>query len=98
MADSIILCCTTICLVESHSQDVHANKGVLSVHGNFITDTNQVRSITNTFILLQSGSVFYKRAKLTGAQYKHRYVFTWWRVIIELYVRGALWSSGLIRQ
>ena len=25
---------------------------------------------------LQSGSVFYERAKLTGAQYKHRFIFT----------------------
>ena len=49
----------------------------------FITDTNQVCTITNTFIPLQSGSVFYKFAKLTGEQYKHRYVFTCWMVIIE---------------
>ena len=27
----IKICCTTICLVESHSQGVHANTGVLSV-------------------------------------------------------------------
>ena len=42
----------------------------------FITGTNQVRSITNKFVLLQSRSVFYKRAKLTGAQHKHRVKFT----------------------
>ena len=42
----------------------------------FITGTNQVRSITNKFVLLQSGSVFYKSSKLTGAQYKHRVIFT----------------------
>ena len=40
----------------------------------FITDMIQVHSITIEFIPLQSGSVFYKRAKLTGAQYKHRYI------------------------
>ena len=28
------------------------------------------------FVLLQSGSVIYKRAKLTGAQYKHQVIFT----------------------
>ena len=42
----------------------------------FITGKNQVRSITDKFIPLQSGSVFYKCAKLTSAQYKHRYIFT----------------------
>ena len=36
----------------------------------FITGTNQICSITAKFVPLQSGSVFYKRAKLTGAQYK----------------------------
>ena len=51
----------------------------------FITDTKQVRTISNTFIPLQSGSVFYKRAKLTGAQYKHRYVFKCWMVIIVIF-------------
>ena len=35
---------------------------------------NQVRSITDNNISLQSGSVFYERAKLTDAQYKHRVV------------------------
>ena len=43
---------------------------------NFITVAKQVHSITNKFVLLQSGSVIYKRAKLTGAQYKHRVIFT----------------------
>ena len=41
----------------------------------FITGMNQVRSITDKFVPLQSGSVFYERAKLTGAQYKRRYSF-----------------------
>ena len=41
----------------------------------FITGKKQVRSITNDIVPLQSGSVFYKRSKLTGAQYKHRYVW-----------------------
>ena len=27
----LVQCCTTICLVESHSQDVHSNTGMLSV-------------------------------------------------------------------
>ena len=35
----------------------------------FFTGTNQVRSITDNIVPLQSGSVFYERAKLTGAQY-----------------------------
>ena len=39
----------------------------------FITGTNQVCLITDNIVPLQSGSVFYERAKLTGAQYKHRY-------------------------
>ena len=38
--------------------------------------TNQVRSITPNIVPLQSGSVFYEPTKLTGAQYKHRYIFT----------------------
>ena len=42
----------------------------------FITGPNQVRSITDKNVLLQSGIVFYKRAKLTGTQYKHRVIFT----------------------
>ena len=42
----------------------------------FITGTNQVCSITDNIFPLQSGSVFYERAKLTGAQYKHRFIFT----------------------
>ena len=40
----------------------------------FITGTKQVRSITDEFVPLQSGSVFYKGAKLTGAQYKYRVI------------------------
>ena len=42
----------------------------------FITGPNQVCSITNKFVPFQSGSVFYERAKLTGAQYKLRVIFT----------------------
>ena len=42
----------------------------------FITGTNQVHLIPHNIVPLQSGSVFYERAKLTGAQYKHRYIFT----------------------
>ena len=38
----------------------------------FNTVMNQVRSITDNNNPLQSGSVFYEHAKLTGAQYKHR--------------------------
>ena len=37
----------------------------------FITFTNQVCLITDNNIPLQSGGVFYERAKLTGAHYKH---------------------------
>ena len=48
----------------------------LLYHYNFITVAKQVHSNTNKFVLLQSGSVIYKRAKLTGAQYKHRVIFT----------------------
>ena len=36
----------------------------------------QVRSITDKNIPLKSGSVIYERTKLTGAQYKHRVIFT----------------------
>ena len=42
----------------------------------FITGTNQVCLITTKVVPFQSGSVFYKRAKLTGAQYKHKVIFT----------------------
>ena len=42
----------------------------------FITGTNQVCSITNKFVPFQSGSVFFKRANVTGAQYKQRVKFT----------------------
>ena len=42
----------------------------------FITGTNQVRPITDNIVPLQSGSVFFERAMLTGTQYKHRYIFT----------------------
>ena len=41
----------------------------------FITVPFQVGSITNKIIPLQSGSVFYEHAKLTGALYKHRVIF-----------------------
>ena len=40
----------------------------------FITNTKKVLSITDEFILLQSGSVFY--SGLTVVQYKHRVIFT----------------------
>ena len=44
-----------------------------------ITVPFQVRSITDENIPLQSGSVFYVHAKLTGAQYKHRvYIYSRW--------------------
>ena len=39
----------------------------------FITGSKQVCSITDEFVFLQSGSVFYERAKLTAAQYKLRF-------------------------
>ena len=42
----------------------------------FITVPFQVLSITDKNDPLQSGSVFYERAKLTGAQFKHRVIFT----------------------
>ena len=42
----------------------------------FITGTNQASLITDKFVLLQSGNVFYKGAKLTGALYTHRVLFT----------------------
>ena len=48
--------------------------------------TNQVRTITP----LQSGSTLYKCAKLTGAQYKHRYVNTCWMSIIEFYLHWMI--------
>ena len=41
----------------------------------FITGANQVCLTTDDIVPLQSGSVFYERAKLAGAQYKHRYKF-----------------------
>ena len=53
----------------------------------FITDTNQVCTITNTFINLQSGGVFNEHAELTGPQYKHKYVFTCWMLIIVILTR-----------
>ena len=34
------------------------------------------KNITATFVPLQSGGVFYQRANLTGAQYKHSVIFT----------------------
>ena len=40
----------------------------------FITGKNQVCLITDNTVPLQSGSVFYECAKLTGAKYKHRYL------------------------
>ena len=44
----------------------------------FITVPLQVRSITDEIIPLQSGSVSYKRAKLTGSLYKHRVIYKGW--------------------
>ena len=41
-----------------------------------ITDTIEFHTITDKIIPFQSGNVFYQRAKLTGAQYKHRVLFT----------------------
>ena len=35
-----------------------------------------MRGITDNIVPLQSGSVFYEHAKVTDAQYKHRYIFT----------------------
>ena len=43
---------------------------------NIITNPFQVCSITDEIIPLQSGSVFYECAKLTGMLYKHRFIFT----------------------
>ena len=66
-----------------------------------ITDTIQVRSTTDEIIPFQSGSVFSQRAKLTGAQYKHRVLFTEdhnHRVIFTLDDRitiGSLFHSQL---
>ena len=42
----------------------------------FITVPFQVCSITDENKPLQSGSVFYEHAKLTGTLYKHRVIFT----------------------
>ena len=42
----------------------------------FITVPFQVVQITDKNKLFQSGSVFYKPAKLTCALYKHRVIFT----------------------
>ena len=52
----------------------------------FITGTNQVCLITDNIVPLQSGSVFYKRYKLTSAQYEHRH----WMVEIELYLHWMI--------
>ena len=41
-----------------------------------ITDTIKVRTITDEINPLQSGGVFSYRAKLTGAQNKHRVLYT----------------------
>ena len=41
-----------------------------------ITDTIQVPTITDEINPLQTGGVFSWRAKLTGAQYKHRVLYT----------------------
>ena len=49
--------------------------GTIIFYTIFITVPLQVCSITNEIIPLQSGSVFYERAKLTGVLYKHRVIF-----------------------
>ena len=49
---------------------------ILSV--TFITVPFQICSITDKIIPLQSGNVFYERAKLTGALYKHSYIYNGW--------------------
>ena len=46
------------------------------IYNVYITDMIQVRSITDMIIPFQTGSVFSQRAKQTGAQYKHRVLFT----------------------
>ena len=62
----------------------------------FITGTNQVRLITDNIVPLQSGSVFYERAKLTGAQYKKKLSYTAFLNVL-MYSRGwnskSVWSS-----
>ena len=50
----------------------HANINTI-----FITVPFQVGSITDEINPLQSGSVFYEHAKLTGALYKHITYFHW---------------------
>ena len=69
----------------------------------FITGPFQVGSITNNIVPLQSRSVFYQRAKLTGRQYKHRVIFTLdgnHRVIFTLNDRitQVLFLSGAFEQ
>ena len=49
---------------------------VISIYTIFITVPFQVCSITDKNNPLQSGSVFYKHAKLTCGQYKHIVIFT----------------------
>ena len=39
-------------------------------------ETGSFISITDKFVPLQSGSVFYEHSKLTSAQYKYRYILT----------------------
>ena len=49
----------------------------------------QVCAITDKFVPLQSESLLYKRAKLTGSQYEHRYIFTL-DVIHRLYLHWMI--------
>ena len=60
----------------------------------------QVCTITDLFVQLQSGSLLYRRAKLTGAQYEHRGLFTfffWWvSVMWVLMVVAPLCIGDLI--
>ena len=59
----------------------------------FITVPLQVHSITNEIIPLQSGSVLYEHAKLTGVLYKHRVIFTKdGRITLYLRKWGPEWN------
>ena len=51
----------------------YLNKGYYTI---FITVSFQVHSITNKIKPFQSGRVFYEYAKLTGALFEHRVIFT----------------------
>ena len=60
-----------VCPKERKWQD-----NIYTIYTIFNTVPFQVRSITHKNNPLQSGSVFYERAKLTGVLYKHRVIFT----------------------